>query len=132
MFEVVLFYQALWVQAGDGGGSAIVGGIVAAALALAAIGLAIFRYSLRLPLGAFFAGTSGLLALLAVIFTGHGIAALQEAGVIGSTRLGFDPVPLLGIYPTGEAIAGQLVSLILVVFGYCASRAKAKPAIQKS
>lgn len=128
MFEIVLFYQALWIQAGEGGRSAVLGGVGAAAVALAAIGFAIFRYSLRLPLGPFFATTSALLALLAVIFTGHGIAALQEAGVIGATRLGFEPVRLLGVYPSGEAIGAQLVTLAVVAIGYRASRPKAEVA----
>lgn len=128
MFEIVLFYQALWVQAGEGGRAAVLGGVAVAAVALAAIGWAIFRYSLRLPLGPFFAATSALLALLAVIFAGHGVAALQEAGVIGVTRLGFDPVRLLGIYPSGEAIGAQLAAFAVVVLGYWASRPKAKVA----
>jgi len=124
MFEIVLFYQALWIQAGEGGRAAVLGGVGTAAVALAAIGFAIFRYSLRLPLGPFFAATSGLLALLAVIFTGHGIAALQEAGVIGATRLDFEPVRLLGVYPSGEAIGAQFAALAVVVLGYWVSRPK--------
>jgi high-affinity iron transporter len=128
MFEIVLFYQALWAQAGDAGRTAVLGGMAAAAVALAAIGLAIFRYSLRLPIGPFFAATSALLALLAVVFTGHGIAALQEAGVLDATRLAFDPVPLLGIYPTGEAIGGQLAVLLAIALGFWAARRAAAPA----
>jgi high-affinity iron transporter len=122
MFEIVLFYQALWAQAGDAGRSAVFGGMAVAAIALAAIGFAIFRTSVRLPIGAFFAATSALLAALAVVFTGHGIAALQEAGAIGVTSLAFDPIPLLGIYPSGEAIGAQLAALALAVAGFLAAR----------
>jgi high-affinity iron transporter len=127
MFEIVLFYQALWAQAGDAGRTAVLGGMAAAAIALAAIGLAIFKYSLRLPIGPFFAVTSALLALLAVVFTGHGIAALQEAGALGATRLAFDPLPLLGIYPSGEAIGGQLAVLLAIALGFWAARRAAAP-----
>jgi len=122
MFEIVLFYQALWAQAGDTGRHAVLGGMAAAAAALAAIGFALLKYSVRLPIGPFFAATSALLAALAVVFTGHGIAALQEAGVLGVTSLAFDPLPLLGIYPSAEALGGQLFTLVLVILGYWAAR----------
>jgi high-affinity iron transporter len=131
MFEIVLFYQALWAQAAEGGRSAVLGGMAAAAAALAAIAFAIFKYSVRLPLGAFFGATSVLLALLAVVFAGHGVAALQEAGVLGMTGLGFDPLPLLGIYPSAEAVGAQLLLLCIVALGYWAARRSAlteKPA----
>lgn len=128
MFEIVLFYQALWVQAGEAGRSAVLGGMATAAVALAAIGFAIFKYSTRLPIGPFFAATSALLVLLAVVFTGHGVAALQEAGVLGVSRLAFDPVPLLGVYPSVESVGAQLLVLALVGLGYWDSRPKAKVA----
>lgn len=122
MFEIVLFYQALWAQAGEGGGGPVLGGAVAAAAALAAIGFALFRYSVRLPIGLFFGATSVLLALLAVVFTGHGIAALQEAGALGVTSLGFDALPLLGIYPSAQAIGAQAAVLAVVAIGFLAAR----------
>ncbi len=122
MFEIVLFYQALWAQVADAGRGAVLGGMAAAAVALGAIGYAILRYSVRLPLGTFFAATSVLLAALAVIFTGHGVAALQEAGALGLTSLGFEAVPLLGLYPSGEAIGAQLFVLVLTLLAFYASR----------
>lgn len=125
MFEIVLFYQALWAQAGEAGRAAVIAGGIAGAFLLAIVGLAILHYSVRLPIGPFFGATSALLALLGVIFTGHGVAALQEAGILGSTRLGFDPVALLGIYPSGEAIGAQLLAIVLVVFGFRATRRSA-------
>src|ERR1039457_6687296 len=102
MFEIVLFYEALWVQAGDGGRTAVLAGIAAAAISLAATGWAILRYSVRLPLGPFFAATAGLLALLAVVFAGHGVAALQEAGLIDASPFGFIAFPVLGIHRSEE------------------------------
>lgn len=122
MFEIVLFYQALWVQAAGAGRAAVLGGAACAAVLLAAIATALFKYSLRLPLGPFFNAMSGLLALLAVVFAGHGVAALQEAGVIGARQLGFRPLPLLGIYPSVEALSAQLLALALVAFGFWAAR----------
>ena len=125
MFEIVLFYQALWLQAGDPGRTAVLGGFGAAAVLLAATGWGIFKYSLRLPVGLFFAATSILLAAMAVAFTGQGIAALQEAGAIGASRFDFDALPLLGVYPTGEGLAAQAIALALVALGFWAARRRA-------
>jgi high-affinity iron transporter len=128
VFEIVLFYEALWVQAGDASRTAVLAGIAAAAIALAVIGWAILKYSLRLPLGPFFAATAGLLALLAVVFAGHGVAALQEAGLIDASPFGFIAVPVLGIHPTSQGIAMQAIALAIVIAGYAAARFGARRA----
>jgi high-affinity iron transporter len=126
MFEIVLFYQALWAQAGEGAHGPVVGGMAAAAVALAVIAFLILRYSMRLPLGLFFSSTSALLVLLAIVFAGHGVAALQEAGVVSASPLGFEPVPLLGLYPSGESIGAQLAVIAVAALGYWASRRSAR------
>ncbi|WP_309566751.1 cytochrome c/FTR1 family iron permease [Methylobacillus flagellatus] len=126
LFEVILFYQALWAQAGAEGQGAVVGGIVAAAVLLAIISWAILKFSVRLPLGKFFAATAGLLALLAVVFAGNGIAALQEAGVIAADRIHFFSLPLLGIHPTIQTLTAQGIVLALIVAGTLLSRQQEK------
>ena len=118
IFEVVLFYQALWAQAGEGGRGAVLGGIAVALLALAAAGWAIFRYSLRLPLGPFFSVMTIALLLLAVVFAGQGISALQEAGLVGVQPLGAVSIPMLGVHPTAQTLGAQLLVLLLVGAGY--------------
>ena len=124
LFEIVLFYQALWAQAGDAGQGAFLAGIVVAAVLLAAIGWAIFKYSVRLPIGPFFAVMSVLLALLAVVFAGNGVAALQEAGVIGVDPVVFVSLPALGLHPTLQTMGAQVLALVIVVASFClASRA---------
>jgi hypothetical protein len=50
-------------------------GMATAAAALAAIGFATSKYGVRHPIGPFFAAPSALPALVAVVFTGHGVAA---------------------------------------------------------
>lgn len=74
--------------------------MAAAAALLAVLGWAILKYSVRLPIGPFFAATASLLALLAFVFVGHGVAALQEAGVLTFTPVRIVAVPLLGIQPS--------------------------------
>jgi high-affinity Fe2+/Pb2+ permease len=46
-----------------------------AAAALAAIGFVTFKFGVRLPIGPFFAAPSALPSFVAVVFTGHGVAA---------------------------------------------------------
>ena len=124
LFEVVLFYQALWIQAGSGGQHAVLGGVAVATLLLALVGWGIFKYSLRLPLKPFFAAMTVLMVLLAVVFAGQGIAALQEAGAMGIRPVPFVTVPLLGVHPTMETLGAQLAVLVAVALGYLAGRRK--------
>lgn len=128
MFETVLFYQALWVQAGEAGRGAFAGGLVAAIAALGAIGWGIFRYSLRLPLGPFFNAMSGLMCVLAVVLAGKGIAALQESGHVAATGLDFISLPALGIFPTVQSLGAQLLTLAVIGIGfYVAGRSAHAP-----
>lgn len=130
-FETVLFYQALWQQAGAGARGSVIVGLLIGIMVLAFIGWALFRYGMRLPIGPFFAVSSWLLALLAVVFIGHGIKALQEAGEIAATPVGTFSVQALGIYPTRETLAAQVVLLVIVLggfaYGYISARS-GKPA----
>lgn len=125
MFEVVLFYQALWVQAAEHGAGAFFGGLIAAAAALGVIGGLILRYSIRLPIGPFFAATSVLLALMAVVFVGQGVAALQEAGVVSITPVAFIALPVIGVFPTAQTLAAQVAIVLIVAASfYLAGRAR--------
>jgi high-affinity iron transporter len=128
LFEIILFYEALWAQTDAAGQRALIGGLVAAAVLLCATGWAIFRYSVRLPIGPFFAVMSVLLGLMAVIFAGNGAAALQEAGVIQSDPVEFISVPALGVYPTLQTLATQAFVLALVGLGFYLASRSARPA----
>ena len=116
IFETVLFYEALASQAGPEGHGALVAGVACGALGLAVTTWAILRWSARLPLGAFFAGSALLLAILAVVFTGQGIAALQEASWVDANAFGSVRVPMLGIFPTLQSLGAQLAVAALIVF----------------
>jgi len=113
-FEIVLFYQALWLQNEPGHG-AIIWGFVAGLFALCLVTFAILKLGLKIPLKYFFGATGTLLYIMAFIFAGNGINTLQAAGLISSTPLTFVPqVPLLVIYPTLQTLAAQ--SLMLLAF----------------
>ncbi|KGM57838.1 iron permease [Lysobacter arseniciresistens ZS79] len=119
VFETVLFYAALWSQ---GNSSAIVAGAGAAVVVLAAIAWAMLRYSRKLPFSQFFAISSVLIAVLAVMLAGKGIAALQEAGWLPVTVIPFPRIDLLGIHPTLEGVATQLLVLVILVAGFTWNR----------
>jgi high-affinity iron transporter len=121
-FETVLFYQALALQAGPGGATALLGGVVVGAAALVVLSWVIVRGSLRLPLGLFFGASSVLLGLLAVVLAGKGMAALQEAGWLPIHAVNFPSVPLLGVYPNLQSLALQGALLAIIVGGFAYTR----------
>lgn len=124
-FETVLFYQALAAQVDEGSGRWMAGGILAAIVSLAVFAWAILRASVRLPIGLFFSISGILLLVLAVVFTGQGVAALQEAGRISSSAVPFVSLPLLGIHPTLQSLAAQGgVALLGVLALWSASRSR--------
>jgi len=114
-FETILFYQALWAQTNEASQSMALSGFISAVVVLAILGWLIMRYSVRLPLRQFFAVTGGLMFVLAIIFAGKGIAALQEAGLIVSSPVSFYRIDLLGVYPNLQGLLVQLGLIILAV-----------------
>lgn len=128
VFETVLFYQALWTQSEGGGKHAVIAGFAIGIAALVVIAWLIARYSVRLPLGLFFSVSSVLLAVMAVAFAGQGIAALQEAGKIASSRIDLPSIPLLGIYPNVQGLALQLVLVAVILIGFFYLRSNSRRA----
>lgn len=124
-FETILFYQALWAQTNEPGKTMAFSGFLSAVAVLAVLGWLIMRYSVRLPLRQFFAVTGGLMFVLAIIFAGKGIAALQEAGVLVSSPVNFFRIDLLGIYPNLQGLLVQLALIILAIFLWNKKSAKA-------
>lgn len=120
-FETVLFYQALAFDAGVG---AILGGFIPGAILIVALGIAIIRVGVKLPLKKVFAGTNALLLYLAFVFIGKGIYNLQEAGLFAANPLPLPDHPVLrqlfGFYPLVQTVAAQ-TAFVLLWFGTYAS-----------
>jgi high-affinity iron transporter len=117
-FETILFYKALLTSAGAGGAgaAAVAAGILAGAVALVVVYVAINRFGVKLPLQPFFAVTSAMLYYMAFVFAGKGIADLQEAGLVRTSVVEWAPrVPVLGIYPTVQSLALQLLLVVLLL-----------------
>jgi high-affinity iron transporter len=113
--ETILFYQALNADTETYKNMVWIGLAVGAVL-LVAIYLAIRFLSIRLPLKPFFLGTSVLLFVMSIAFTGSGIKELQEGNVISVTTVpGAPTVDILGIYPTVETLLPQVILLVITV-----------------
>ena len=112
--------------------TAVTIGFACGAATLALLAWIILRYGVRLPIGPFFAVCSALMAVLAVGFTGSGIRALQEAGVIAASPTGGFSVPVLGIYPTLETLLAQAVVLAVIAaaWWWMRSHVKRGPAVK--
>jgi len=126
ILETVLFYQALWIQTEESGQHMILTGFLVASVLLAVVAWFILRYSARLPLRQFFAVTSIFMFLMAIVFAGKGIAALQEAGKLSMDPVSFPTIDLLGIYPNIQGLLVQLVLLIIAILMWVKSN-KSKP-----
>ncbi|MFK2902855.1 FTR1 family protein [Dyella ginsengisoli] len=115
VFESILFYAALW---NDGQEVWLLGGIAAGASVLGVIAWALLRTSRRLPIGTFFSASSALIAVLAIVLTGKGVAALQEAGWVAVSVAPVPHIELLGIYPTWQSLLAQLAILVMLAVGF--------------
>ena len=116
VFETILFYAALSTPEN---GMTVLAGAAAGTLLLAAIAWAMLRYSRKLPVGQFFRYSAILIAVLTVILAGKGIGALQEAGMVPITPLGGVPrITILGLFPTVESLAVQVLALAAVLIGF--------------
>jgi FTR1 family protein len=122
-FETVLFYQALLL---DAGGKAVLTGFLPGLLVISAIGWAIIRAGMKLPLKQVFAVTNTILLYLAFVFLGKGIYNLQESGAFAAHPLGWLPShpaleQIFGFYPLAETVVAQgalgtLLAVALIVY----------------
>lgn len=119
VFETILFYIALW---NENNGVALLAGLLTGVVLLGVIALVLLRYSKRLPIAQFFTWSSLLIAVLAVVLAGKGVAALQEAGWIGVRPIDGPRMALLGVYPSLQPLLAQLLVLIAAIAGFVLNR----------
>jgi high-affinity iron transporter len=67
-----------------------------------------------------------LVAILAVVLVGKGIAGLQEAGWLMATPVTGLRMPVLGIYPTIQTYGAQLVLILAAGIGFGFNLVKAR------
>ncbi|MEE5084210.1 cytochrome c/FTR1 family iron permease [Pseudomonas alliivorans] len=122
LFEVILFYETLWLQAGPAGHNAVLAGGATALVLLVGLAWIILRGSAKLPLTLFFGINAALLCALSVVFAGHGVKALQEAGVFGTRPVPFFEFDWLGIHADAYSLGAQAVALTAIAVLYGRSR----------
>jgi high-affinity iron transporter len=114
--ETILFYQAL--LAGNSSRVDMIWlGLAVGAAALVVVYAAIRLLSVKLPLKPFFMGTSVLLFVMCIAFTGSGFKELQEGNIVPVTMLPFKfiTVDILGIYPTLQTLIPQIILLAVTI-----------------
>lgn len=125
VFETVLFFSAL---AAEGSSVALLAGLATGIVILAIITWVLLRTSTRMPIGKFFAASSVLVAVLAVVLAGKGAAGLQEAGWLSSSPMTWPHVDILGMYPSFETAAAQIFVLLIAMAGFSFNVLQAKQA----
>ncbi|EJM62875.1 high-affinity Fe2+/Pb2+ permease [Pseudomonas sp. GM49] len=132
LFEVILFYETLWLQAGPAGHNAVLAGGATAVVMLTGLAWVILRGSAKLPLALFFSINAGLLCALSVVFAGHGVKALQEAGIFGTRPVPFFDFEWLGIHADAYSLSAQAVAIAAIIVLYGRSRVAEKQRVQVS
>jgi high-affinity iron transporter len=130
VFESILFFNTLWLQTNSEGQTQIVSGMLSAVVLLVLIAWGVFKFSVRLPLKLFFRVNSIFLYLLAIVFAGKGIAALQEAGKLPVDSVQFFRIDALGIYPTAESLGAQ-AALIAIAVSFFLYNRLSRPQVHK-
>ncbi len=115
VFETILFFIAMW---NENNGNAILAGLVAGSVVLAGVSVWMLRLSNRLPIARFFSISSILIAVLAVVLVGKGVAALQEAGWVPMALVSVPRVDWLGIYPSWQSLLAQCLVAIVAIAGF--------------
>jgi high-affinity iron transporter len=114
-FETVLFYQALYLYAGEGTAGIVPGFIVGCAV-LGLVYYLINKAGVKIPIKWFFAFTSIFLYYMAFTFMGKGLHRLQIGQAIPITQADFAPhISWLGMYPTWETFIGQAILVLAYV-----------------
>jgi len=116
VFETVLFYQSLLTQTSTTQMSVVVSGFLTGVAILAIIAWLMIRYSVKLPLTKFFSVSAYFMLILAFILTGKGIAALQEAAIIGLSPFPINiSISWLGVAATWQGILAQGIIIMLTL-----------------
>lgn len=126
VFETILFYIAMWNEQASG---AIVAGLLAGTAVLIGVAYWMLRLSKRLPISQFFSISSILIAVLAVVLVGKGVAALQEAGWVPQAMIAAPRIDWLGVYPSWQSLLAQLAVATAAVVGFIVNTRSARASV---
>lgn len=115
-FESVIFLRAVTVENGNSASIPLFLAFVVSGLGLILIGVLIMKTTKRLPLHLLFRYGSFALLAFAIIMTGHGINAIQEAGWMHATSLPeLLSAEFMGIYATTQTWIAQIMLLLFIL-----------------
>lgn len=121
--ETVLFFLGM---TGNIATTDLAIGLVVGAAVLAVLGVLMLVIGVRVPMRPFFAVAGLLVFYLCFKFTGTGVHALQVGGVLPATASAHLPeIGWLGVYPTWESTAPQLVLLVVGLAAVLRDRVRA-------
>lgn len=115
-FESVLFLSSLQLQVDKGSENGIWMGALSAIIVVIVLSKFLLQFSVKIPIQKLFRYSSFVILILAVVLAGQGVHAFQEGGwlPVTSIQINFHS-SVLGIYPTLETYAAQLIILLISV-----------------
>ncbi len=119
-FEVVLFLQALVLEAGA---ATVLIGVAVGLAAVVLIGIATFAMQAKLPYKKMLVVTGVMIGAVLLVMVGNTVHVMQVIGWMSITPLRFLNPPYwmgiwFGIYPTVETLAAQFLALAYVFGSY--------------
>jgi high-affinity iron transporter len=119
-FEIVLFLQALVLE---GGVPIVLTGVLGASLAVALVGMIVFRLQKNLPYMKILIITGVLIGTVLLQMVGSTVHVLQVVGWLPIHVIQVLDVPYwlgtwFGIYPTWEGLIFQIAAMVFVVGSY--------------
>lgn len=113
-FEIVLFYQALVLDAAEHVQQIWLGTAIGLGI-LGLVALILLRIGQKLKPAPFMLASSVFLALLSFMLVGKGVRALQEAAFISVHPLPLPELQWLGVFATREGLLAQGVLLLMLI-----------------
>ncbi len=132
-FETVLFLQALQLSSGTG---VVLAGVSLGLAITAVVGALTFMLERKLPYKKMLIATGVLIALVLVVLVGNTARTMQGVGWLSIHPIDVD-LPLwmgtwLGVYPTVETLAAQLLAFCFVIGSYFAAEWLRKRELRRS
>ncbi|MEO5650984.1 MAG: FTR1 family protein [Ginsengibacter sp.] len=116
-FESILFLSSMQLQVDDASRNGVWMGALASIGVVILLGYLLLRFSVHIPIRKLFQYSAIIIMILAVVLAGQGAHAFQETGLLSVTSI---PVNfhsgVLGIFPTAETYAAQIIIGLLVFF----------------
>ena len=126
-FESVLFLQAISLETQPEHQSSIGLGVLAAFALIALFAILFVKYAKKIPVRQLFRYSAWVITLLALILIGKGVHSIQEAGWLSITGFPVSvSVDWLGIYPTIETVAAQIILFVIMLLLYYGSNRKTR------